>query len=83
MDQSGKRLFTKEELRKYDGSNGVAYIAFKGKVYDVSQSFQWKKGIHQVVHRAGFDLTEAFQRAPHSADMMERVPIIGVLRDPE
>jgi len=32
----------KEELKKYDGSNGLAYIAIDGKVYGVSQSFHWK-----------------------------------------
>ncbi len=33
------RKFTREELKKYDGKNGrPAYIAYKGKVYDVSDS---------------------------------------------
>jgi len=50
------RVFTKEELKKYDGSKGVAYVAYHGKVYDVSQSFLWKSGVHQVLHRAGCDL---------------------------
>jgi len=55
------RTFTREELKKYDGSEGLAYVAYDGKVYDVSQSFLWKKGIHQVVHHAGCDLTEALK----------------------
>jgi predicted heme/steroid binding protein len=50
MSYDEKKSFTKEELGKYDGSNGIAYIAFRGKVYDVSQSFHWKGGIHQVIH---------------------------------
>jgi len=37
------KVFTKKELKKYDGSNGTAYIAFDSKVYDVSESYHWKK----------------------------------------
>lgn len=81
MVYSHKKVFTKEELRKYDGSNGVAYIAFRSKVYNVSQSFHWKRGIHQVVHRAGCDLTEVLEQAPHGADMLDRFPIVGELLD--
>jgi predicted heme/steroid binding protein len=75
------KVFTKDELRKYDGSNGIAYIAFKGKVYDVSRSFHWKRGIHQVIHRAGCDLTGALEPAPHGPDMLDRFPIVGELLD--
>jgi predicted heme/steroid binding protein len=77
------RILTKEELKKYDGSDGVAYIAYGGKVYDASQSFHWKRGIHQVTHRAGCDLTEALNEAPHGPDMLARPPIVGELADSE
>lgn len=34
------KKFTREELAQYDGKNGnPAYVAYKGKVYDVSVSF--------------------------------------------
>jgi len=75
------KVFTREELRKYDGSSGVAYIAFRGKVYDVSRSFHWKRGIHQVVHRAGSDLTEVLKEAPHGPDMLDKFPVVGELVD--
>ena len=75
------RVFTKEELRDYDGSDGLAYVAYGGKVYDVSQSFLWKNGIHQVMHHAGSDLTEALIQAPHGPDMLHKFPIVGVLLD--
>jgi predicted heme/steroid binding protein len=73
------RVFTREGLKKYDGSNAVAYVAYAGKVYDVSRSFHWRKGIHQVSHYAGCDLTDALKQAPHGADMLEKFPIVGKL----
>jgi len=75
------RVFTKEELRKYDGSSGIAYVAYRGKVYDVSHSFHWKKGVHQVTHYAGRDLTKALEKAPHGSDMLDRFPVLGELLD--
>jgi predicted heme/steroid binding protein len=77
------RVLTKDELEKYDGSDGVAYIAYRGKVYDVSHSFHWKRGVHQVMHRAGCDMTEALEEAPHGADMLDKFPIVGKLLDLE
>ena len=77
------RVFTKEELKKYDGSNGIAYVACAGKVYDVSHSFHWNKGVHQVRHCAGCDLTHALKQAPHGADMLEKFPIVGKVVESE
>ena len=73
------RVFTKEELKKYDGSNGIAYVACDGKVYDVSNSYHWREGVHHVTHYAGCDLTDALKQAPHRADMLEKFPIVGEL----
>jgi len=75
------RTFTKEELKKYDGREDLIYVAYDGKVYDVSSSFIWKKGKHQVTHHAGCDLTEALKEAPHGSDMLDRYPIVGELLD--
>jgi len=78
------RVFTKEELRKYDGSDGSAtYVAYEGKVYDVSQSFHWRRGVHQVTHHAGCDLTEALKGAPHGRHMLDKFPIVSELLGPE
>lgn len=76
-----KKLFTKKELKKYDGSRGVAFIAFAGKVYDVSNSFHWKKGVHHVTHHAGGDLTEELSQAPHGTELLDNFPIVGELVD--
>ena len=75
------KLFTIEELKKYDGSQGITYIAYKGKVYDVSQSYQWKKGVHQIRHHAGADLTDALKQAPHNPALLFKFPVVGKLAD--
>ena len=72
--------FTEEELAQYDGKNGnLAYVAYKGKVYDVTGSFLWKNGIHQVLHSAGVDLTDALEQAPHGDDVLEKFPVVGII----
>ena len=77
-----EKEFTREQLSRFDGKNGrPAYIAYKGKVYDVTGSFLWQGGRHQVLHTAGVDLTAGLDKAPHGADLLERFPVIGVLED--
>jgi len=74
--------FTEKELALYNGKNGKpAYIAYKGKVYDVSTSFLWKDGNHQVLHEAGVELTVAMEQAPHGKEALEKFPVIGILRN--
>ncbi len=80
MEGSEQRKFTIEELKQYDGKDGrPAYVAFKGKVYDVTDSFLWVDGDHQGQHAAGKDLTEEMALAPHGEETMERVKLVGVL----
>ena len=74
--------FSRKELAKYNGKNGApAFIAYRGKVYDVSGSFLWQDGKHQVIHKAGEDLTDALRDAPHGSDMLERFPVVGILEE--
>jgi len=76
------KKFTLEELAKYDGRNGrPAYIAYKGRIYDVSGSDLWEDGDHQGLHEAGKDLTEAFGDAPHDDDLILAMPVAGELAD--
>lgn len=48
-------------------------------MYDVSSSFLWKNGNHQVLHNAGKDLTDSLEEAPHGVDLLERFPVVGTL----
>ncbi len=78
--EGAERKFTLEELKKYDGKNGrPAYIAYKGKVYDVTDDYLWVDGDHQGEHEAGKDLTEEMPMAPHGEETLERVKLVGVL----
>ena len=77
-----ERSFTKEELSRCNGRDGApTFVAYAGKVYDLSQSFLWQGGVHQVFHAAGTDLTGELEQAPHGADLLDRFPIVGVLVD--
>jgi predicted heme/steroid binding protein len=74
--------FTRKELALNDGRDStLIYIAYEGKVYDVSRSFLWQKGRHQVQHRAGVDYTGGLDQAPHGPDLLERFPVVGILVD--
>jgi predicted heme/steroid binding protein len=74
------RVFTLQELARYNGQDGApAYIAYEGQVYDVTSSFLWQRGRHQVLHYAGQDLTDALRQAPHGEDLLDRVALIGTL----
>ena len=78
--EGAERNFTIEELKQYNGRDGrPGYIAYKGKVYDVTDSFLWIDGDHQGQHAAGKDLTEDMALAPHGEETFERVKIVGML----
>jgi len=75
-----QREFTREELRGYNGQDGKpVYVAYEGRVYDLSESKMWRTGTHMRKHAAGTDLTGEIENAPHETDMLERFPQIGVL----
>ncbi|MBM4277675.1 MAG: cytochrome b5 [Deltaproteobacteria bacterium] len=73
--------FTSEELLSCDGKEGKpVYIAFEGKVYDVSKSPLWSKGVHMNRHPSGKDLSGEISAAPHGPEVFERYPQIGILK---
>jgi len=72
---------TSEELLSFNGKDGKpGYIAFQGKVYDVSKSPLWSKGLHMNRHPSGKDLTGEISAAPHGTEVFERYPQVGVLK---
>jgi predicted heme/steroid binding protein len=75
--------FSKEELTKNNGKNGTPiFVAYNGKVYDVSKSHNWEDGNHENLHDAGKDLTEELETfTPHGADVLDKFPIVGILKN--
>lgn len=74
------KKFTRRELEEYNGKNGKpAYIAYQGRVYDVSNSDFWGDGDHLGMHQAGKDLTEELDLAPHREEVLDKAKLIGVL----
>ncbi len=78
--KSGKQDLTMEELHSFDGKEGrPAFVAYKGKVYDMTNSKLWKDGSHARKHLAGNDLTDALKTAPHTEDKVISMPLVGSL----
>ncbi len=74
------KKFTIKELEEYNGKNGTpAYVAYRGKVYNLSQSSLWSDGEHMSMHQAGKDVTEELELAPHGKEVLERVKLVGTL----
>jgi predicted heme/steroid binding protein len=79
LEQTKK--FTVQELSAFNGKDGKpSYLAYKGKVYDVTDSLQWSGGDH-LGHAAGQDLTMEMEIAPHADDVMEKMKVVGVLAE--
>ena len=70
-------VFDPLTLSGFDGKDGrQALIAYKGKVYDVSDMHHWKNGQH-MKHLAGGDQTESLPMAPHGEEKLEGLKIAG------
>ena len=75
------REFDEESIKEFNGKDGKpVYLAYQGKVYDVSASRFWKTGLHMKRHPSGKDLTADIAAAPHGPDVLERYPQVGVLK---
>jgi predicted heme/steroid binding protein len=75
------QTWTLTELARYNGMNGnPAYIAVKGIIYDVTSIGSWQGGVHHGV-RAGTDATQAFSGSPHSASLLNGLPVVGKMGD--
>jgi predicted heme/steroid binding protein len=75
-----QKKITLQELQQNNGRNGKpAWIAYQGKVYDVTDSSFWMDGDHLGSHNAGKDLTDELELAPHGAENLSRVKLVGEL----
>ncbi|MGD0281702.1 MAG: CopD family protein [Dissulfurispiraceae bacterium] len=78
--ESTTGMYSPDALAGFDGKEGnPAYIAYKGLVYDVSQSRLWKGGSHLRKHNAGQDLTAILKTAPHGEEKVLAMPKAGAL----
>ena len=72
--------FSKSELALRNGQDMEEdWIAYKGKIYDVTKSKLWRKGIHYE-HWAGQDLSSELKDAPHSALVFKKFEVIAYLK---
>jgi len=82
--QAQTEEMTMEALLQFDGKDGrAAYFAYKGEVFDATESRLWKNGSHMGRHQAGSDLTEVLDQAPHGADLVLVLPKVGKLAPDE
>ena len=65
-------------LRNGRDKPGV-WVAYRGNVYDVSDSRLWQEGTHYE-HWAGQDLTDELEDAPHTDNVFSKFKIIGTLK---
>ncbi|WP_338350713.1 cytochrome b5 domain-containing protein [Enterococcus faecalis] len=72
-----EKIFTKEELKQYDGKNNQKkYVAIDGIVYDLTSMKAWKGENHHGNH-AGQDLSAMIIQAPHKTKVLEKLEVVG------
>lgn len=77
--RAGNRI-TADELKSFDGNEArPAYFAYRGQIYDLTHSNFWDKGLHFGRHRAGEDLTDFLEQAPHGEEKILPMPRVAEL----
>lgn len=73
--------FTRAYLALRNGQDKPEiWVAYQGKIYDVSLSKLWRAGKHYE-HWAGQDLTDELKDAPHNANVFDKFKIVGILKN--
>ena len=74
--------YTRSQLALRNGQDKPQiWVAYKGLIYDVSESRLWKNGKHYE-HWAGQDLTDELVDAPHTEIVFEKFEKVGRLSPP-
>jgi len=72
-------IYNRSQLALRNGQDRPQiWIAYKGVIYDVTQSRLWRDGKHYE-HWAGQDLTEELKDAPHTEQVFKKFTIVGRL----
>lgn len=72
--------YTKQQLALRNGQDKPQiWVAFRGLIYDVSESRLWRNGKHYE-HWAGQDLTPELEDAPHTETVFEKFKVVGILK---
>ncbi len=73
------QTYSKSQLALRNGQDkDEIWVAYKGKIYDVTKSRLWRKGMHYE-HWAGQDLTAELADAPHLDNVFDKFESIGIL----
>lgn len=72
--------YTKSQLALRNGNDKPEiWVAYKGLIYDMTNSKMWRKGMHYQ-HWAGQDLTEELDKdAPHGKNVFDKFEPIAQL----
>ncbi len=73
------KKYTLQQLSLRNGHDKPEiWVAYKGNIYDVTESRLWRNGKHYE-HWAGQDLTKELALAPHSESVFNNFTKIGEL----
>lgn len=71
--------YTRSQLALRNGQDmEQIWVAYKGVIYDVTNSKMWRNGKHYE-HWAGQDLTAEMDDAPHAERVFEKFAVVGQL----
>ena len=72
-------VYTRSQLALRNGQDKPQiWVAYKGTIYDVTESRLWRNGKHYE-HWAGQDLTEELADAPHTETVFKKFIAVGKL----
>ena len=73
--------YTKKQLSIKNGQDSPEiWVAYKGVIYDVTESLKWYRGLHYH-HWSGQDLTEEMSDAPHAEHVFLKFEKVGFLEN--